>query len=209
MFNRRALAITVILLGIFLFCTFTVLTALASYYAVPSDALLHPYPIDMPPFPADPHVQPEDTTNATWSNFDGFAYHVEPRSDKNETIPRILHWTWKDELLPERWRVVRNACMDMHSDYQHILWTDAMSLDFLKRYYPWFVSTCGFPLSIRISILTPTQSKATLTTYSAQTASDISFSTTTAGLTSTSILAVVAVSIPFSSIPSYSQRLSP
>ncbi|TIA92838.1 hypothetical protein E3P81_01283 [Wallemia ichthyophaga] len=150
MFNRRALAITVILLGIFLFCTFTVLTALASYYAVPSDALLHPYPIDMPPFPADPHVQPEDTTNATWSNFDGFAYHVEPRSDKNETIPRILHWTWKDELLPERWRVVRKACMDMHSDYQHILWTDAMSLDFLKRYYPWFVSTFeSYPYNIQ------------------------------------------------------------
>ena len=144
MFTRRTLAITVILLGVFLFCTFTVLTALASYYAVPSDALLHPYPMDMPPFPNDPHAQPNDVTNATWSNFDGFAYHVKPRIDKNETIPRILHWTWKDEHLPERWRAVRKGCMDMHSDYEHILWTDAMSLEFLEKEYPWFVPTCEF-----------------------------------------------------------------
>lgn len=183
MFTRRTLAITVILLGIFLFCTFTVLTALASYYAVPSDALLHPYPIDMPPFPANPRLQPEDGTNATWSNFDGFAYHVEPRIDKNETIPRILHWTWKDEHLPERWRVVRNACMDMHSDYQHIMWTDAMSLEFLEKEYPWFVPTCESCATLKDGISNTSQSRAIHTTYSAQTASDTLSSTITAART--------------------------
>ncbi|TIB96686.1 hypothetical protein E3Q18_03009 [Wallemia mellicola] len=150
MFTRRALAITVILLGVFLFCTFTVLTALASYYAVPSDALLHPYPVDMPAFPQNPHQQPSDITNATWGEYDGFAYHVEPRRDKNETIPRILHWTWKDNNLPEMWRVVRDGCMDMHSDYEHILWTDAMSLEFLEKEYPWFVPTFkSYPYNIQ------------------------------------------------------------
>ena len=139
--TRRSLAIIIILLGTFLFVTFTILTALASYYAVPSEDLLHPYPIDMPPFPSNPHLQPP-FDNSTWHSFDGFAYQVEPRTDLNETIPRVLHWTWKDNQLPERWRVVRNACMEMHSDYQHILWTDKMSLEFLETFYPWFVPTC-------------------------------------------------------------------
>jgi len=33
-----------------------------------------------------------------------------------EKIPRILHQTWKDENLPERWLGVREQCLEMHSD---------------------------------------------------------------------------------------------
>jgi len=33
-----------------------------------------------------------------------------------EKIPRILHQTWKDENLPERWIPVREQCLKMHSD---------------------------------------------------------------------------------------------
>lgn len=33
-----------------------------------------------------------------------------------EKIPRIIHQTWKNESLPERWDAVRAQCLAMHPD---------------------------------------------------------------------------------------------
>jgi hypothetical protein len=33
-----------------------------------------------------------------------------------ERIPRILHQTWKEDRLPERWQIVSDRCRDMHPD---------------------------------------------------------------------------------------------
>jgi len=41
------------------------------------------------------------------------------KADKNsppEQIPRIIHQTWKDEVLPPRWKAVRDECAAMHPD---------------------------------------------------------------------------------------------
>lgn len=31
-------------------------------------------------------------------------------------IPKIIHQTWKEETLPERWEKVRQSCIDIHPD---------------------------------------------------------------------------------------------
>jgi mannosyltransferase OCH1-like enzyme len=31
-------------------------------------------------------------------------------------IPRIIHQTWKTDVLPERWEAVRQGCVDLHPD---------------------------------------------------------------------------------------------
>lgn len=61
----------------------------------------------------------------------------QPRSQ----IPKVIHQTWKTEELPERWRASRQQCMDLHPDYEHILWTDAKSRAFIAEHYAWFLPT--------------------------------------------------------------------
>ncbi|GAA5918848.1 hypothetical protein JCM1841_002770 [Sporobolomyces salmonicolor] len=56
-------------------------------------------------------------------------------------IPKIIHATWKTDVLPERWEKVRQGCIDMHPDYEFKLWSDAASRAFIEEYYPWFLST--------------------------------------------------------------------
>jgi len=33
-----------------------------------------------------------------------------------EKIPRIIHQTWKEATLPERWQIVHDKCMEMNPD---------------------------------------------------------------------------------------------
>lgn len=37
-------------------------------------------------------------------------------ADPQPRIPKIIHQTWKTDVLPERWDNVRKACMEMHPD---------------------------------------------------------------------------------------------
>lgn len=59
--------------------------------------------------------------------------------DKTLLIPKIIHQTYKTEKIPEVWRPGQQACVDLHPDYQYILWTDEMSRDFIAEKYPWFL----------------------------------------------------------------------
>lgn len=36
--------------------------------------------------------------------------------DPPEKIPRIIHQTWKDALLPPKWQAMRDECSQMHPD---------------------------------------------------------------------------------------------
>lgn len=58
-----------------------------------------------------------------------------------ELIPRIIHQTYINNTIPEKWREGRQACIDLHPDYQYILWTDQMSRDFIAEQYPWFLKS--------------------------------------------------------------------
>ena len=49
-----------------------------------------------------------------------------------EKIPRIIHQTWKTEELPPQWAEVREGCARLMPDYEYMLWTDAISREFLS-----------------------------------------------------------------------------
>ncbi|KAM0747596.1 hypothetical protein T439DRAFT_328822 [Meredithblackwellia eburnea MCA 4105] len=56
-------------------------------------------------------------------------------------IPKIIHQTWKTEDVPEKWSKVREECMEMHPDYEYLLWTDISSRSFIATHYPSFLPT--------------------------------------------------------------------
>ncbi|GAA5883951.1 hypothetical protein JCM3774_001479 [Rhodotorula dairenensis] len=56
-------------------------------------------------------------------------------------IPKLIHATWKTDILPERWEKVRQGCIDLHPDYEFKLWSDAASRAFIAEHYPWFLPT--------------------------------------------------------------------
>lgn len=56
-------------------------------------------------------------------------------------IPKIIHQTYKDENIPEKWRAGQQACIDLHPDYEYILWTDVTARDFIAKEYSWFLET--------------------------------------------------------------------
>ncbi len=60
---------------------------------------------------------------------------MEPIPQK-QRIPRIIHQMWKDEPLPERWRLLRETWLRQHPDWEHRLWTDESLLAFAARFYP-------------------------------------------------------------------------
>ncbi|ORX35295.1 hypothetical protein BD324DRAFT_609547 [Kockovaella imperatae] len=61
-------------------------------------------------------------------------YNVTARP--GERIPRIIHQTWKDDMLPVKWRKAFKECREGMPDYEHMLWTDEVSREFIKANYP-------------------------------------------------------------------------
>lgn len=59
--------------------------------------------------------------------------------DRPAMIPKIIHQTYKTTTIPEIWRPGQQACVDLHPDYQYILWTDDMAREFIAEEYPWFL----------------------------------------------------------------------
>ncbi|KAJ5491701.1 Mannosyl phosphorylinositol ceramide synthase SUR1 [Penicillium diatomitis] len=68
-----------------------------------------------------------------------------PNSSLIETrpqiIPKIIHQTYKNETIPEVWREAQQSCIDLHPDYEYILWTNEKSREFIAAEYPWFLDT--------------------------------------------------------------------
>lgn len=60
---------------------------------------------------------------------------------KREKIPRIIHQTWKSDILPEKWDIIRKDCMAMLPGFDFRLWTDAGSREFIATEYPSFLPT--------------------------------------------------------------------
>lgn len=56
-------------------------------------------------------------------------------------IPKIIHQTYKTTTIPDIWKPGQQACIDLHPDYQYILWTDDMAREFIEEEYPWFLKT--------------------------------------------------------------------
>jgi inositol phosphorylceramide mannosyltransferase catalytic subunit len=59
-----------------------------------------------------------------------------------QRIPKIIHQTYINESIPQRWQAAQQSCIDLHvPDYEYILWTDAKSHDFIAQHYEWFLPT--------------------------------------------------------------------
>ncbi|KAK9382801.1 nucleotide-diphospho-sugar transferase [Kockiozyma suomiensis] len=58
-----------------------------------------------------------------------------------QLIPKIIHQTWKNDTVPEQWKMAQSSCIDMHPDFEYKLWTDASAREFIETEYPWFLDT--------------------------------------------------------------------
>lgn len=54
-------------------------------------------------------------------------------------IPKIIHQTYKTNAIPAKWQRGQQACVDLHPDYQYILWTDHSARQFIQSHYSWFL----------------------------------------------------------------------
>lgn len=55
-------------------------------------------------------------------------------------VPKIIHQTWKDPVIPDKWIEPQRTCLELHPDYEYKLWTDSSSRDFITKEFPWFLS---------------------------------------------------------------------
>lgn len=51
-------------------------------------------------------------------------------------IPKIIHQTWKDENVPEKWVPYQLKVRELHPDWEYRLWTDDDNDAFIKTHYP-------------------------------------------------------------------------
>ena len=56
-------------------------------------------------------------------------------------IPKIIHQTWINTTVPERWSTSQKSCLYYHPSYEYWLWTDSIARNFIKVHYPWFLNT--------------------------------------------------------------------
>ncbi|WVQ93639.1 hypothetical protein IAU59_000715 [Kwoniella sp. CBS 9459] len=61
-------------------------------------------------------------------------YNVTTRP--GEKIPRLIHQTWKNDLLPDKWQKAWKECREGMPDYEYMLWTDDLAREFVAKHYP-------------------------------------------------------------------------
>ena len=86
MARRRYLQVTLALLAAFLLGTVVVLSTVSFYLQIDSRAFLTP---------------------------DELADNIAHNASSPELIPRILHQTWKTDVLPEKWQGVSANCREL------------------------------------------------------------------------------------------------
>jgi len=65
-------------------------------------------------------------------------------------IPKYIHQTWKNELLPPLWKQYFDGWSRHHPDFVHVLWTDDDNLALVRECYPEFLKQYNWlPLMIQ------------------------------------------------------------
>jgi mannosyltransferase OCH1-like enzyme len=54
-------------------------------------------------------------------------------------IPKIIHQTWKDNNIPEKWKKSQKQWINLHPDWKYILWTDEDIRNHISTYHPEFL----------------------------------------------------------------------
>ncbi|CAK0786783.1 hypothetical protein CVIRNUC_009997 [Coccomyxa viridis] len=73
-----------------------------------------------------------------------------PGKDSSKlAVPKIIHQSWKDEHVPERFLKWQESWKRTHPEWEYMFWTDADNRQLVEDYYPWFLDTYdAFPLPI-------------------------------------------------------------
>ncbi|KAB8300084.1 hypothetical protein EYC80_000316 [Monilinia laxa] len=70
--------------------------------------------------------------------------------NRTQLIPKIIHQTYINSSIPERWKKGQQSCVGLHEDYEYKLWTDEASRAFIAAEYPWFLDTFdSYPFPIQ------------------------------------------------------------
>ncbi|ELT90396.1 hypothetical protein CAPTEDRAFT_54391, partial [Capitella teleta] len=56
-------------------------------------------------------------------------------------FPRILHHTWKNAMIPAKWKNSTGACKTLNPNYRYMFWTDRDIENLILKEYPWFWDT--------------------------------------------------------------------
>jgi hypothetical protein len=59
--------------------------------------------------------------------------------DSAPRIPRLIHQTWKDHDVPEKWRAWSESWLQFNPEWEYRLWTDADCRRFVAEHYRWFL----------------------------------------------------------------------
>ncbi|KAH8887170.1 hypothetical protein GQ53DRAFT_693535 [Thozetella sp. PMI_491] len=66
---------------------------------------------------------------------------MRPLAEDITTIPKILHQTWKSDVLPAKFEAWSMSCRLKHPDWEWVLWTNEDNLDLVRLYYPSLMKT--------------------------------------------------------------------
>lgn len=71
-------------------------------------------------------------------------------ANSSQPIPKIIHQTYANNSIPDRWRKAQKSCIELHPDYEYMFWTDEDNVAFIEREYSWFLDTFrGYPHNIQ------------------------------------------------------------
>ena len=59
-------------------------------------------------------------------------------SSATQSIPKIIHQTWKDHHVPQRWKKAVASVKKFHPDWEYRLWTDEDIDQYVKNKHPDF-----------------------------------------------------------------------
>lgn len=54
-------------------------------------------------------------------------------------IPKIIHQTWKNSVIPEEYVSYQQKVKDLHPGWEYRLWTDEDNLELVRNHYPGFL----------------------------------------------------------------------
>ena len=64
-----------------------------------------------------------------------------PLSADRTHVPKLLHQSWKNSTVPDRFKAWSQTCRTTNSDWEYVLWTDDDNALMVKKYAPWFLNT--------------------------------------------------------------------
>ena len=74
---------------------------------------------------------------------------MDPGAVAAPLIPAIIHQTWKDKIVPLKWRKAQQSCRDLHAGWRYMLWTDDSARQLVAEKYPGLLRTYeAYPYSI-------------------------------------------------------------